>query len=140
MAIPSFTSVRNVAVTTDDELLTRVTQLLDAGLRRELWLMFLDERRYQLPVIMPIDVPRRPRRNDRAGFAGFIRDLADDLEAPTIIVTLERRGNDTITADDAEWFRLVHGACAEAGLELRGPMLCHGGGVRWVALEDYAVN
>jgi hypothetical protein len=132
--------VRNVAVTTDDELLARVTQLLDAGLRRELWLMFLDERRYQLPVIMPIDVPRRPRQNDRAGFAGFIRDLADDLEAPTVIVTLERRGNDSITPDDAEWFRLVHSACAEVGLELRGPMLCHGTGVRWVAMEDYAVS
>ncbi|MGV8885138.1 MAG: hypothetical protein ACOH1T_06060 [Microbacteriaceae bacterium] len=101
--------------------------------------MFLDSDDRQLPLLMPADVPRRPGVREAQGFGRFIADLVADCEAATIAITFERRGNDTITPIDVEWFRLARDACEAAEVTLRGPMLCYGGGVRWVAAEDYAL-
>jgi len=140
MKPPHYDMVRDLALTTDELLLERVRVLLDDGYRRQLWLMFLDERSRQMPLIMPTDIPRRPRPGDTVGFGEFLRALNDDVEAATIVVTLERRGSDTITEIDAEWLRLVRDSCAYAQIPARGPLLCHSRGVRWVAAEDYAIG
>jgi len=138
MKPPHYDTVRDLALTTDDLLLERVRVLLDDGYRRQLWLMFLDENSRQLPLIMPTDIPKRPRPGDTVGFGEFLSALNDDVGAAAIVVTLERRGSDIITAIDAEWFRLVNESCAYAQIPLRGPLLCHSRGVRWVAADDYA--
>jgi len=140
MKPPHYDTVRDLALTTDELLLERVRVLLDDGYRRQLWLMFLDHNDRQLPLIMPTDIPKRPRPGDTLGFGEFLRALNDDVEATTIVITLERRGSDRITEIDAEWFRLVRESCLYAELPLRGPLLCHSEGVRWVATEDYAMG
>ena len=89
---------------------------------------------------MPTDVPANPKTTDATNLARFIRGVNDELEATSIVVSLERRGSDEISNDDRAWFRLVRDACAMAELRLRGPLLVHTRGVRWVAAEDYAIS
>ena len=127
-------------LSTDALIEQRVDLLVGRAQRRQLWLMFLDEEGRQLPLLMPIDVPRRPGARESSGFARFLRELVEDFEAASVVIALERRGDEGVTAADAEWFRMGRDACTAAGVPLRGPLLCHSGGVRWVAVEDYAMG
>ena len=127
---------KNGPLTTDEHVLSRAKLLLGTAMRRQLWFMFLDGDNIQLPLLMPTDVPRSPNNANPADLARFIRGVIDEADASTIIVALERRGSDEITSDDRAWFRLVREACAMIELPQRGPVLCHTGGVRWVAAED----
>jgi hypothetical protein len=62
--------------------------------------------------------------------------LVEDAEADSIVVAYERRGGDDLTAADRAWLALVRDACGQAAIPLRGPLLVHDGGIRWVAPED----
>lgn len=139
MKIPNYEETHAHPLITDEDVLERVTLLVRNALRRQLWLMFLDADDRQLPVLMPTDVPAAPGTSDATNLARFISGVNDDLNATSIVVSLERRGSDEISDDDRAWFRLVRDACAMAELRLRGPVLVHTRGVRWVAAEDYAV-
>lgn len=140
MRIPNYEDTHEQPLTTDEQVLERVGLLVRNALRRQLWLMFLDGDDRQLPVLMPTDVPANPRSADPSDLARFIHGVNDDLGASSIVVALERRGSDEISDDDRAWFRLVQGAAAMADLRLRGPVLVHTRGVRWVAVEDYALS
>jgi len=140
MKTPNYEDTHEHPLTTDEAVLERVTLLVRNALRRQLWLMFLDGEDRQLPVLMPTDVPANPKTTDATNLARFIRGVNDELEATSIVVSLERRGSDEISNDDRAWFRLVRDACAMAELRLRGPLLVHTRGVRWVAAEDYAIS
>jgi hypothetical protein len=140
MQTPNYEDTHEHPLITDEHVLERVQLLVRNAMRRQLWLMFADGDDRQLPVLMPTDVPRNPEGADPSHLARFIREVTDGLDAESIIVTLERRGSDEVTDDDREWFRLVRDACALAELRLRGPLLCHSRGVRWVAVEDYAIS
>jgi len=140
MKIPNYDDTLEHPLITDDDVLTRVTLLVRNALRRQLWLMFLDGDDRQLPVLMPTDVPANPGTADASNLARFIRGVNDDLDATSIVVSLERRGSDEISNDDRAWFRLVRDACAMAELRLRGPVLVHTRGSRWVAVEDYVLS
>ena len=140
MKIPSYEDTHEQPLTTDEQVLERVTLLVRNALRRQLWLMFLDAEDRQLPVLMPTDVPARPRSSDASDLARFIHGVNDDLGASSIVVALERRGSDEVSDDDRAWLRLVRDAAEMAELRLRGPVLVHTRGVRWVAVEDYALS
>lgn len=120
----------------DLDVLERVQALLGRGHRRQLWLMFVDDRHRQLPLLMPSDIPPLPREHDEHSLADFIDSLVAMVDAHAVIVTLERRGDDAITDVDRRWLRLVREACRLAEVPLRGPLLAHGRGVRWIAAED----
>jgi len=124
---------------TDEHILERVAGLIDRALRRQIWLMFLDGEGRQLPLLMPCDVPRRPADAAFEVVSEFFRGSFDEANASSMIVVLERRGRDAVTEADREWLRLVHDACAEEEIPLRGPLLAHSQGVRWVAAEDYLI-
>ena len=140
MQTPRYEDTQEHPLITDENVLERVTLLVRTAMRRQLWFMFADGDDRQLPLLMPTDVPRSPDGADPSNLARFILDATDGLGVDSIIVTLERRGSDEITDDDRAWFRLVRDACAMAELKLRGPLLCHTRGVRWVAAEDYAIS
>jgi hypothetical protein len=105
MTIPRFDDVRDAPLATDEEVLQRAELLLGHAIRRQLWLMFLDEDDRQLPLLMPTYVPRR-------------------------------RGTEALSSVDRAWLQLVRDACAHAGIPLRGPLLVHDGGIRWIAPDD----
>jgi len=140
MKTPRYSDVGHEPLSSDDKLLQRAELLLEHALRRQIWLMFLDSDSRQLPVIMPTYVPERPGRREAEGFGRFLRELVDDFEAASVAITCERRGGDSYDDADREWFRLIRDACLSSDVALRGPMLCHDSGVRWVAPEDYAIG
>jgi hypothetical protein len=140
MSIPRYDDVRDESLESDQKLLERTQLLLEHALRRQVWLMFLDDEEHQLPLVMPSYVPRSPGARDAARFAQFLRQVVEQCDATSIVITLERPGHDGVSEVDGEWFRLIAKACAIAELPLRGPMLCHDRGVRWIAHEDYALG
>lgn len=137
MAIPHYEETLFEPLTTDAAVQSRVHDLIGCALRRQLWLMFIDERDCQLPVLMPADVPRAPGESDLSRFAELLRQLVETVGAAGVVITLERAGGDELNGDDRTWFRLIHRAAELAEARLRGPLLAHSTGVRWIAAEDY---
>lgn len=140
MPTSPFDDVADVCLTTDELVLQRVRDLVEGAYRRQLWLMFLDERDCQLPIVMPHDVPSGPNRAHRSGFRPFIAELVGEIQPSSIIVVLERPGPDTVRRGDRAWFAVLDDACRAAGVRLRGPVLAHDTGFRWVATEDFLVD
>ena len=132
-----FDQVREIRLETDADLETRVGEILDAASRRQLWLMFLDLNSRQLPVLIPADIPPRPGKREVLGFSTFLTGVMEATEAATLVFVLERPGSDHISVRDAEWFRFLQLECSSASIPTRGPILCHDGGVRWVAADDF---
>lgn len=133
---PSFADVDNIPLDTDDAVQDRVVALLERAMRRQLWLMFLDEESFQVPLLMPSSIPRRPGKRHTENFAHFIGDLVDELDAASVVFVLERPGSDSISTSDREWLALAVEACQLAGVPLRGPLICHDAGLRWIGPED----
>ena len=136
MAAPHFDDVRDIPLVTDEQVLERATQLLDHAMRRQLWIMFYDADGCQLPLLMPSHVPARPTPTHHANYARVLGELVDEVEADAVTIAYERRGGPELVGHDAEWLALVHAACREAGVRLRGPLLVHDGGLRWVGPDD----
>ena len=129
-----------IPLITDDDVLQRVQTLIGHGIRRQFWLMFLDDEQRQLPLLMPTDLPRRPRGADAHRFGEFLSDLVEVVEASAVIVTYERPSSHELTESDLEWLRIARSGCRLAGIPMRGPLLAHRGGVRWVAADDLGVD
>ncbi|MGN6273414.1 MAG: hypothetical protein ACTHMQ_10030 [Protaetiibacter sp.] len=138
MTIPRFDDVRDAPLVTDEEVLHRAALLLGHAIRRQLWLLFLDEHDRQLPLLMPTYVPRRPGPGHRENYARVLGVLFEDAEADSMVVAYERRGSEPLTSTDRAWLLLVREACAEARIPLRGQLLVHDDGIRWVAPDDLA--
>jgi hypothetical protein len=138
MTIPRFDDVRDAPLVTDEDVLHRAELLLGHAIRRQLWLMFLDEHDRQLPLLMPTYVPRRPGPGHRDNYARVLGVLFEDAEADSMVVAYERRGGDALTAPDRAWLGLVREACEQAAIPLRGPLLVHDGGLRWIGADDLA--
>jgi hypothetical protein len=137
MSIPTFDSVRDIPLTTDEEVAERLGLILATAIRRQIWLMFLDDDGQQLPAIIPTYVPARPRPREERGMARFVKHMADELGAATVLVTFERRAGTDLTDADRVWLRSLRSSCEQAEVAFRGPFLCHREGVRVVAPEEY---
>ena len=134
-----YEDVRDIALSSDEAVLARVSDLIDRAFRRQVWLMFLVDEARQLPLLMPSYVPRRPEEGALAPFGEFIGGLFDEVAAASMVIVFERVGSDTISDGDREWFRLIHSACVVENIPLRGPLLAHSRGIRWIAMEDYLI-
>ena len=137
MTTPNFNEVRDLPLTTDDELVPVIQSLLEGAYRRQVWLMLLDADVKPLPVIMPSAVPAQPDGEDIVGFADFMRCAAYDVAGSTLVVTFERPGPAHIVDRDRQWLKLLREACLETGVPFRGPFLLLGKEVRQVAPDDY---
>jgi hypothetical protein len=126
---------------TDADVLERVELLVGrATAARQLWIMFVDGDGRQAPVIMPIsDIPLRPEArvvdNLAAVMAGMCADLATDVGAGSVILTLERIGRDAVLAADRRWADALRAACDRAGAALRGVYLSPSGGVHPISSD-----
>jgi hypothetical protein len=120
-------------LTSDELIQQRVRDLIGKAITRQLWLMFLDDGDAQLPLLVPIDLPSVPP----VELAPLITGAADAVGARGIIAVIERYGDESLTAADREWARHVHLWCADGPAVLRGILLSHARGVRWIAQDDY---
>lgn len=125
-----------IPLSTDALIQQRATALIGRAIRRQLWVMFLDENEVQLPVLMPIEgIPTEPEEGDRLSRA--LRELVDGVGAHSVILVLERYGGQELTASDIAWARALHDAAVAADIRLCAILLSHHRGVRWVAQDDY---
>jgi hypothetical protein len=119
-------------LTTDAQVQLRASQLVGRAVRRQLWIMLLDENDVQLPVIVPIDdLPPAP--DGDLPFAYIVESTG----AAAVFVVLERYGGEELTPADRAWAKHVRDGCAAASVRLRGILLSHRRGVRWMAEDDY---
>jgi hypothetical protein len=129
MTTPHFDDVRAIPLTTDADLIARVEHLLRRALRRQLWLMFLDENDLQSQTVIPIDeLPDRP--DSQSPFGHGLATVMEGLEVRTLVAVLERPGGELLTDDDHAWATHLRDECGRAGVPFRGPILCHSRGVR----------
>ncbi len=134
-----FDDAQAIALETDDDVLDRVRSLVRNAIRRQVWLMFLDRERKQLPMLMPTDVPPLPDEDDAERIGDFIRGIGSEVDAAHVILVFERVGPPELSEPDREWMRMLAGAGERSGLSVLGPYLCHRRGVRAVESDEYVV-
>lgn len=161
MTPPHFDTVRDRPLLTDDDVLERVAAIVGRARRRRLWLMFLDEFGCQLPLLVPLGLPRRaPHPYDAGAIAGVLARGASAVDPAGVVIALERgRGmrRGRLEAPDASergWLALTLTVLRELDicrlgddcpgpaerhgepLALRGPVLVTRAGARWIAPDD----
>ncbi len=138
MTIPAYEDAKLVPLDTDSAIERRVHDLIGRANRRQLWLIFLDEDRVQLPTIIPVDeLPLAPEPGDGEMLAGALATTAEMIGAAAVVLVWERYADETLSALDRRWASMAHDACDERGVPLRAMLLSHRRGVRWIAQDDY---
>ncbi|WP_168915573.1 hypothetical protein [Microcella flavibacter] len=122
---------------TDAQVLDRATRLVGAAIRPQLWLMLLDPRGRQLPLLVPVEgIPAHPELDAVAGMARIIGQLARSAGAASVVAVLERPGGEHPDRGVCAWGAVLVDAAAEAGTPLRALLLAHDGGVRLLGIDD----
>lgn len=137
MRTPSYPDARTQPLTSQVLIEERVRALIGRACRRQLWFLFLDGNQVQLPLMIPLDdLPTAPDDtvHDLARAMGQAMEAVD---AESIVVVIERYASSSLTPADVAWAKGVHEAFDREGLSLRGVLLSHNRGVRWVAQDDY---
>lgn len=133
----AFDDVSAIALESDDAVLERVTALIRNAIRRQVWLMFLDAERRQLPVLLPTEIPASPGEDDAQLIGDFISTMASELDARTAVITLERAGSPELSDTDRAWLATLLDSGEASGVPFHGPYLCHRRGVRRVETIEY---
>lgn len=137
MRTPQYEEARLQPLTNDVLIEERVRALIGRASRHQLWFLFLDGDQVQLPLMIPLDdLPSSPgdSAHDLARAMGQAMEAAG---AQSIIVVIERYAGTALTASDSAWAKAIHAAFEQDGLSLRGILLSHNRGVRWIAQDDY---
>jgi|SRR5690606_38623025 len=137
MRTPSYQDAKTQPLVSQVLIEERVRALIGRASRRQLWFLFLDEHQVQLPLLIPLDdYPSSP--------VGTVHDLAramgqtmDAAGADSVVVVIERYASSALAPADVAWAKAIHDAFDLEGLRLRGLLLSHNRGVRWVAQDDY---
>jgi len=137
MPIPRYDDIRTIPLPTDRELIPHLESMLDCALRRQVWLIMLDQQSCPLPIVMPTDVDDEPHPDDVTGFAEMLNCISMDFKAPTVVLTLERPGPAQLVDRDRRWMRVLREACVALGSPFRGPYLLLGDRVQQVPPDDY---
>jgi hypothetical protein len=137
MRAPKYQDAKTEPLVSQVQIEERVRALIGRASRRQLWFLFLDENRVQLPLLIPLD--DHPSAPD-----GTVHDLAramgqamEAAGAESIIAVIERYASSALGPADQAWAKAIHEAFDHEGLNLRGILLSHNRGVRWVAQDDY---
>ena len=126
------------AVTTDAMLQDRVTELLTKANQRQFWMMFLDDEAKQIPALIPVDnIPIVPGPEGRRNLPEMLSSAMEATQAASLVLVLERYASSALTPADCEWALSLHNACDQEGIPLRGILLAHRSGIRWIAQDDY---
>jgi hypothetical protein len=134
-----------IPLTTDLALHERVSELLDAALRRQWWTLYFDEHDRQLPLIMPMaDYPEDP--DEPCGAEGTaaqvlaqrLTEIVEHVGAANVVFVWERPGAPASTPADRAWAKGLGEACRAVGVIVRAQFILHDEGARWFAPDDYA--
>ena len=135
--MPDALDLPDLPLTTDEEVTERVRDVVGCAARRQLWLFFLDSDDCQLPVLLPVpDFPPSPDGGSAEQLAASLAAVVEQLGAAQVVVVWERRLDDRATTLDRAWAARLAEACRVAGVRLRGQLLSHRRGVRWLAPDE----
>jgi hypothetical protein len=117
-------------VTTTVEARDRVADLVGHAISRQLWLMLLDARGWQIPLLIPVDdIPLRPEPGCGAVLAAAVcRLLSEHGPGGSVILTLERPGTAALTAPDQAWARELSASFGKV-VRITGMFIAHDQGV-----------
>jgi hypothetical protein len=140
MTDTSAETAKNVPLVTDELIEQRVQAIVGRACTRQVWMLFLDGKDFQIPLILPMaDYPESPAGGNAETFADRVRDILEVARAAQVIFVWERYASDRLTPTDSAWAEQLHRACAAKGVSVRAQLLSHKRGVRWIAAEDYLV-
>ena len=134
--IPHYDDIRHRPILTDADAVSLLEPLLGTAIRRQVWVMFLDESARPLPLLMPMTVAARPGAIAVA-LGLFMAEIGRAEGASGVVVAFERRGGAAVRETDCAWLRAIRAACVVSGLAFRGPVLCHSRGLSTVPSEQY---
>lgn len=137
MTRPHYDDIRTVPLPTDRELIPHLQVMIEQALRRQVWIMFLDEQSRPLPIVIPIDVEAEAHEGDAGGLIASLSCLLMDVDKATLVITLERPGPMEVMDRDRRWLRSLREACIASGSAFRGPYLMLGNRIMQVPPDDY---
>lgn len=124
-------------LTSDVLIEERVRSLIGRASRHQLWFLFLDDDQVQLPLMIPLDdLPSRPNGGAH-DLARAMGQAMDATGARSVVVVIERYAGAALTASDLGWAEAINAAFHHDGLTLRGILLSHNRGVRWIGQAEY---
>lgn len=124
---------------TDDDITHRVGLLIGRACRRQLWLLFLDERAVMLPTLMPNDELPVPLDDELAGrLAAMLQQAIAGTPIESVILVWERPGGPVASTTDRESAAALAWACADVGVPVRAQLISHNYGVRLFSPEEFS--
>lgn len=124
-------------VRTDDDVVQLVAALVDRPVRRQCWVVFLDELGMPIPFLLPIaDLPYQPDEHV-SDFASLISEIVGQLGAVDVVLAWERPGVDRVHPVDWEWVDACACALDEHAIRLRAQVIVHDGGAAMVELDEH---
>lgn len=142
------TDLKNRVLDHDDDLRDALEVLLQEAIRRQMWLLFIDDRGCLGPPLMPMaDYPGDPDEIVDVDDLGEVAQsvllmsrigmLLESTGHARIVLAWEHPGPDAIGAEERAWARAMASAAAELGIALRAQFIVHDEGVRQLHLDDY---
>lgn len=129
---------------TTEDLRALLELLLDKASRRQLWLMFIDDRGCLGDPLIPIgDYPDDPTAMTSVDDLGEVSEakllmhrfgrLREVTGNQAIVLVWERVGSSIVGVEDREWARAMSAAAASLDAPLRAQFMLHNRGVRELA-------
>lgn len=137
MRTPSYQDAKSQPLVSQVLIEERVRALIGRASRRQLWFLFLDENQVQLPLLIPLDDYPSAPDDSVHHLARAMGQAMDAAGADSLVVVMERYAASGLAPADVAWARAIHDAFDLEGVRLRGLLLSHNRGVRWVAQDDY---
>lgn len=130
-----------------EDLRSLIEFLLDRADRRQMWLLFIDDRGCLGDPLMPMDdYPDDPTvitstddlgDLDHASLLmhriGMLREMTGN---EAVVLVWERLGSSIVGVEDREWARAMRDAATALEVPLRAQFVLHNRGVRELALDD----
>ncbi|ROP64096.1 hypothetical protein [Curtobacterium sp. PhB115] len=123
-------------VRTDDDVVQLVSAVVGDPLRRQCWVLFLDDRSVPIPFLLPIsELPSHPDEHvDDLG--SLVADIVEQLAAVDVVLVWERPDDSMLQPVDWEWVDACACAFDEHRVRLRAQVLVHRGGASIVELDE----
>lgn len=118
-------------LTTDDDMMAFVSRTIDHALRDQTWLWLTDPDSAGFGTVLQLD------HAEAAGTVPqHVWQKVAEVAGTELGFVYERRGPECLSAADRQRLRSDLQDAADRGLRLRGPILVHDTGTRWLGPED----
>jgi len=121
---------------TDADVVALVSGVVGRPIRRQCWVLFLDDRALPVPFLLPVsDLPLQPDEHVE-DFATLVAEVCVDNSASAVVLAWERPGETRLFPVDWEWVDACACAFAERAVRLRGQVVVNATGAAMVELDE----